>query len=756
MVATSHPIASQAGVDAIRRGGNAVDAAVAAALTLGVVDGHNSGLGGGCFLVIRLATGEILAIDGRETAPAAATREMFVRDGKADTELSLTGALASGVPGALAAYQLALERGGQLALKVHLLAAAAIAEKGFAIDAKYASRSKDEAADLARFESSRALFLTPDGEPLPEGFHLVQHELAATYRDIAESGIAWFYEGPFATATGEWMKNNGGVLAAADFASYLPKLRTPIRSTYRGFGIVGFPPPSSGGVHVAQLLNVLETFDLRRWVCGSADGIHAITEAMRLAFADRAYWLGDPDFAPVPRGLLTSEYARELASKIDMAVAATAPEHGTPPNATGDLFEKHTTHLSTADAEGNWVACTATLNTSFGSKVVVPGTGVLLNNQMDDFSIQPGVANAFNLVGGEANAVAPGKRPLSSMSPTIVLKDDVPVLSLGAAGGPTIISQTLLAIINFIDGHMSIDAAVAAPRFHHQWMPDELRIERSVPSDVREELRRREHKLNEVGSLGACQAVGRDGNTFIGVSDPRGLGGASGLWTLEDFLVASVRVHLLVSSDEPALCTTLADTDVQRIFEKVNRVWSPAGIAFRIESILREEPARPLDNPAGSDGALLTRRQPASADPALFHVYYVKDFAVNGIFFPEAIFVKDTASLREIPGGIDEPIPRVTSHELGHALGLPHRQDTTNLMASGTTGTALNSDEISRVRAAATDMPRFSRLNKLLAGDRAGNSEQAVDIHSWLRALPLSVDEGVQVEQLGEGDDPSL
>ncbi|MDQ3624688.1 MAG: gamma-glutamyltransferase [Verrucomicrobiota bacterium] len=530
VVATGHPLATEAGLNALTKGGNAVDAAMAAALTLGVVDGHNSGIGGGCFILIRLASGECVAIDGRETAPAAAHRDMFLQGGKADTRRSQIGPLASGTPGALAAYETAASKYGKLPLEEHLLAAAAIAENGFAINGIYAGRLKGRAGELAAFESSRAVFLKPDGQPFAEGETLKQPDLARTYRAIASEGVAWFYDGPFARAADDWMGQNGGALSEDDFRNYRCRFRDPIHTTYRGYEIVGFPPPSSGGVHVLQLLNIVENFDLRGLHHHSADSIHVVAESMKLAFADRAFWLGDPEFVPVPRGLLAKTYAKQLAGQITMHAAAPVPGHGTPERATDDLFEKHTTHFSTADAAGNWVACTATINTSFGSQVVVPGTGVILNNQMDDFSIQPGVPNAFNLIGGEANAVAPGKRPLSSMSPTIVLKEGQPVLAAGAAGGPTIISQTLLTIINFIDFEMPVEAAVASPRFHHQWQPDELRIERAIAAEVREELRKRGHKLSETDTFGVCQAVGRRevAEQLTGIADPRAAGSAAG------------------------------------------------------------------------------------------------------------------------------------------------------------------------------------------------------------------------------------
>ena len=324
------------------------------------------------------------------------------------------------------------------------------------------------------------------------------------------------------------MKNNGGRLAVEDFRGYQAKLRESVFTTYRGCQLVGFPPPSSGGVHVAQILNVLENFDLKTMGPGSADLIHVVAEAMKLAFADRAYWLGDPDFAKVPRGLVAKDYAAKLAKRIRLDRAAVVPQHGTPESE--DVFQKHTTHFSTADSEGNWVACTATVNTSFGCKVVVPGTGVVLNNQMDDFSAQPGATNYFGLVGAEANAIAPGKRPLSSMCPTIVLKDGKPILSVGAAGGPTIISQTVLAIINTIDFGMDPATALAQPRFHHQWKPEELIVEKRLGEDVLSQLEKRGHKLKRTDSLGAAQAVGASstGHGLLGAHDPRVEGKAAG------------------------------------------------------------------------------------------------------------------------------------------------------------------------------------------------------------------------------------
>ncbi|HUR46715.1 MAG TPA: gamma-glutamyltransferase [Candidatus Saccharimonadales bacterium] len=529
-VATVHPLATDAALVAMKRGGNAIDAAVAAALTLGVVDGHNSGIGGGCFLLIRTAKGQVIALDGREMAPSLASKEMYFRSGKLESKLSQTGALAIGVPGSVAAYEFAVKNFGKLSWKQLVLPAAELAEHGFQIDSSYAGRLASVAGEMQRFPATSAIFLTAAGMALKSEDTLKQPDLASSYRFLANEGGNWFYNGKFAQLTAKWMKQNGGLITATDFKKYQLRKREPLRSRYRGFEIVGFPPPSSGGVHVAQILNILEHFDLKAMGQNSPDFVHVITEAMKLAFADRAYWLGDPDFTPVPRGLVATNYAAALFKQISMTRASQVPGHGAPPNSLSDCFSKHTTHFSVADAEGNWVACTATVNTTFGSKVVVPGTGVILNNQMDDFSAQPGAPNFFGLVGAEANSIAPGKRPLSSMSPTIVLKDGQPILSLGAAGGPTIISQTLLAIVAVIDFGMDPHSALKQPRFHHQWLPDELIVEKSMPTATLEELRRRGHHVKLIDSLGACQIIGAglNGSTFEAAHDPRLNGKAAG------------------------------------------------------------------------------------------------------------------------------------------------------------------------------------------------------------------------------------
>ena len=535
MVATVHPLATDAGVAVLEKGGNAIDAAIAAGLMLGVVDNHNSGIGGGCFILIRRADGQLFAIDGREMAPAMAHRDMYLEEGKPQGQWSRTGALASGVPGALAAYERAISDHGRTAWSELVMPAARVAADGFVVDAVYARKLASVARTLASFEGSRAALLDQDGRPHAQGTVLKQPDLAATYRQVAEGGSRAFYQGPFAEACHVWMKQNGGILTRGDLAGYRPGLREPIVSRYRGHTIVGFPSPSSGGIHVAQILNILESFDLGRlYHEDRARFTHVVAEAMKLAFADRAHWLGDADFVPVPRGLIDRRYARLLSRKINPLQVTPLEGHHLPPRADSDTFgspvEKHTTHVAVADSEGNWVAMTQTVNTTFGSKVVIPGTGVVMNNEMDDFSIAPGIPNAFGLLGGEANSIAPGKRPLSSMSPTVVLRRGEPVLTLGAAGGPKIITQVLLGIICHVDLEMSLQEQMEFERFHHQWRPDRLYVESSLPGPVVAELESRGHTISRSRSVGTTQAIKRDPETgeFHGAHDPRVPGKAAG------------------------------------------------------------------------------------------------------------------------------------------------------------------------------------------------------------------------------------
>ena len=509
-VATVNPYATQIAMGVVARGGNAIDAAIAAAFTLGVVDGHNSGIGGGCFILVRMANGKILAIDGREMAPAAATRDMYVIEGKAAPELSRTGALAAGIPGSVAAFDKLQKAGGKLTFREVILPAAELAEKGFSISPALAERIAATADRLKMFPASAAIYLDKDNQPLPAFSTLQQKDLAATYRAIAKQGPRYFYNGDFAKKTGRWMAANGGLISAKDFANYQVKMRKPIVSEFAGYTLYGFPPPSSGGVHVAQILNILEQFDLN--AMAPAERYHLIAEAMKFAFADRAYWLGDSDFTKVPLTLTDKRYAQTIAQKISLEKTTADIAHGNPDVDIEHLMNKHTTHIAAADKEGNWVAITTTVNTSFGSKVVIPGTGVVLNNQMDDFSAQVGAANAFGLVGSDANAIAARKRPLSSMSPTLVFKNNEPVMALGAAGGPTIISQVVQTLLYTLNDGLPVEQAMAQARIHQQWNPNLLFVEAAMPVEIQQALQKKGHDLKIWPRMGASQAIQlRDG-----------------------------------------------------------------------------------------------------------------------------------------------------------------------------------------------------------------------------------------------------
>jgi gamma-glutamyltranspeptidase/glutathione hydrolase len=525
VVATVNPLASQAAMQAYQRGGNAIDAAVAASLMLSVVDGHNSGIGGGCLALVYQADGRVVALDGREMAPGSASPEMFFRAGQPAPELSQLGPLAAGVPGLLATLERLSREHGQIDWNEALLGAAEVAEAGFVISEHFARVLRNSAEDLKRFPASARVLLDPSGQPWSSGHLLRQPDLAQTLRQIAEQGIAWFYHGEFAELAAAHLREAGGVMAASDFANYETLVRRAIQTQYRGDSVIGFPPPSSGGIHDAQMLGMLAEFDVAGIFAESeARGLHLLLEVMKRAMADRAYWLGDADFAKVPRGLLDQDYLRQLASSVDLSRATEVKSHGQPPRADVDLFgqRKHTTHLTTADARGNVVAITQTVNTSFGCKMIVPGTGVVLNNEMDDFSIAPGVRNAFGLLGSEANVIAPGKRPLSSMSPTIVLDDDrKPILSCGAAGGPKIITTVLQVLVRVLDLGESIERAIAAPRVHHQWSPDVAVCENALDDQTAQQLANMGHKIQRISSAAVAQGISLHDSQLTAAADPR-------------------------------------------------------------------------------------------------------------------------------------------------------------------------------------------------------------------------------------------
>jgi gamma-glutamyltranspeptidase/glutathione hydrolase len=516
-----------------QNGGNAIDAAIAAALCLGVVDGHNSGLGGGCLMLIRTQGGALHAIDGRETAPAAATETMYVRNGKPVAELSQTGSLACGVPSQIAALKLAHDKLGSLKWASLFSPAIEAAENGYEIGLATHNAIAAERDNLSNYEASKAVLLKPDGSVPKIGDVLRQLDLAKTLESLAKYGPGWFYAGEFAKAAVEYLDKHAGILTAQDFANYKAIERTAIQTKYRGHQVIGFPTPSSGGIHIAQMLNMLETFDVAKiYAKSKGEFFHLLAECMKRAFADRAHWLGDADFVDVPKFLVDPAYAADLARSIRLDKASSNIVHG---NVEADSNKKHTTHLATADANGNWVALTSTVNTTWGCKVMIPGTGVMLNNQMDDFSISPGVPNAFGLVGSANNAIAGNKRPLSSMSPTIVLnKDGAPFLSCGAAGGPKIINATLQNIVRCIDLNEPIDQAIASARIHQQWQPDVVYHEPNLgglrqllnpnqndSNEVTKQLSSLGHPLKASNSLAIAQGIQMTAGGLLAATDPR-------------------------------------------------------------------------------------------------------------------------------------------------------------------------------------------------------------------------------------------
>jgi gamma-glutamyltranspeptidase/glutathione hydrolase len=542
VAATVHPIASQAALKIVKQGGNAIDAAIAAALCLGVVDGHNSGLGGGCLMLIRTSEGKIHAIDGRETAPAAATQDMYYRDGKPVTDLSQTGVLACAVPGQIAAMKLAHDKLGALKWGELFDHAIEAAEIGYAVGYSSHKAIAAQREKLLKFEASRKVLLKPDGSTPQIGDMLRQTDLAETLRQLAKNGPEWFYTGPFAKMSSDYIKKLGGVLSQEDFGSYKAVERNHLKSSYRNHQVIGFPTPSSGGIHIAQMLNMLEHFDVASiYSMSKGQYFHLLAECMKRAFADRAHWLGDSDFVKVPDFLLDPSYAKSLASQIRLDKASVGVAHG---DVTIDDHQKHTTHLTTADAMGNWVALTCTVNTGWGCKVMVPGTGVMLNNEMDDFSISPGTPNAFGLVGSAANAIAPRKRPLSSMSPTIILaQDGAPEMTCGAAGGPKIINATLQTVVRWVDLKETVDQSIAAARVHHQWRPDVLFYEPNLGTsyqrsegsqnqinEVTSQLEHLGHPLELLDPIAIAQGIERTQSGLLAATDPRTKGGAVA-WT---------------------------------------------------------------------------------------------------------------------------------------------------------------------------------------------------------------------------------
>jgi gamma-glutamyltranspeptidase/glutathione hydrolase len=519
LVAADSELARAAGMEILGRGGNAVDAAIATALALSVVDQASSGLGGGGFMVIYLAKeNRSYALDFRETAPAASRRELYTKDGKPAASFSLTGALAVATPGEVAGLVEAHRRFGGMPLAALAAPAIKLASDGFPLDATLRVAIERQRANMNRFPDLARIYM-PNGEPPKEGDLIRQPELAATLKAIARNGAAPFYEGWIGQAIVKTIEKAGGVMTLDDLKNYKPVWREPLTGSYRNRTVIAMPPPSSGGVAILQMLNILEGYKLGEFQHNSAFYLHLLGETMKHAFADRAHFLGDPDFVHVPVGKLTAKYYAEWIRK------RIAPDKTQPTAFYGyhhfNAEKGGTTHFSVIDRYGNAVACTQSVNTRFGSKLLAAGTGIVLNNEMDDFAIHPEVGNVYGLIGNEANALKPRKRPLSSMSPTIVLRGNRPELIVGAAGGPRIISATLQTILNVIDFGMPVSAAVSAPRVHHQWLPDRLNAESKIAAEARTALAQRGHRLREQAALGVVQAIGRAGVALDGVADPR-------------------------------------------------------------------------------------------------------------------------------------------------------------------------------------------------------------------------------------------
>jgi gamma-glutamyltranspeptidase/glutathione hydrolase len=523
MVVAQEKIAARIGADVLRRGGNAVDAAVATGFAMAVTYPRAGNIGGGGFMVIHSRDhNEDAAIDYRETAPAATTSDIFLgADGKPDIAKSRDSALGIGVPGTVAGLAVALDKygSGNFTLADLVKPGIALATDGTEITDDSADTLPDWHKRLARWPASARIFSRADGTSLREGDRLVQTDLAATLSAIAEQGPRGFYEGPVAEKLVKAIGDAGGIMTLDDLKSYRPVIRAPVRGTYRGYDIISMPQPSSGGVVLLEILNILEGFPMHDMKQGSAPSLHVMIEAMKRAYADRARYLGDPAFVKAPIAtLISKDYAAKQRASIDLdhatpwtdALAATPPHEG-----------DNTTHFSVVDSRGNAVSNTYTMNYSYGVGLIAEGTGVLLNNELDDFTAAPGASNAYGLVGFEANLPGPGKRPLSSMSPTIVMKDGKAVLVTGSPGGSRIISAVLQIIVDVLDYDMDVAAAVAAPRLHHQWLPDEVRIERGFADDTLAGLKARGHRLIEPLGYSSANSIAVTANGLLGAPDPR-------------------------------------------------------------------------------------------------------------------------------------------------------------------------------------------------------------------------------------------
>lgn len=525
MIVSQEAAASRVGLDILRRGGNAVDAAVAVGFALAVTLPRAGNLGGGGFMLIyRADLNQTIAVDYRETAPTATTRDVFLdANGEADPFKSRYSGLAIGVPGTVAGLELAWRKygSGKFSFADLIAPAIALARQGLTVDDDVADSLPLAAKTIASHPSSARIYLRPDGSVPQTGDHIALDDLAATLETIAAKGAAGFYTGTVAQKIVEAVNAAGGRLTIEDLASYRAVEREPVRGTYRGYTVVSMPPPSSGGAHIVEILNILEGFPMAAQGLNSATSLHELAEAEKLAYADRAAWLGDPDFIKIPLAGLTSKpYAQHLRSLIELDRARPAADIR--PGEPQRYESNQTTHFSIVDSAGDAVANTYTLNLPYGSGLVADGTGLLLNNELDDFAAKPGAANAYGLLGGDANAPGPAKRPLSSMSPTLVFKDGKLLMATGSPGGSTIISTVLQIILNVIDHGLNVAEAENAPRAHDQLWPDELRIERGMSPDTIRLLEAMGHKVVVRDAMGSANTIVRtpDGE-LEGASDLR-------------------------------------------------------------------------------------------------------------------------------------------------------------------------------------------------------------------------------------------
>ena len=523
MVASQNRVASAVGAEVLTDGGNAVDAAVAVSFALAVTLPRAGNIGGGGFMLIHDAeSGETTSVDYREMAPPDATRDMYLdADGNVDNMKARFSHLSSGVPGTVAGLWEAHQRYGRLEWSRLVEPAIALARDGVRVTFDMASVLSIRQERLCANAAACRYFFKPDGTAYVPGETIVQSDLAATLEAIAKKGRDGFYKGRVAKLIAADMKKNGGLIDRDALERYEPVWREPVRGTYRGYEIVTMAPPSSGGVHILQMLNILESFDIGSMGAGSADNVHLLAEAMRLAFADRSKHLGDPDFYPVPVDWLTSkEYGATLAKTIDLSKARSSDD--VLPGVAPVPESPDTTHISIIDADGNVVSKTYTLNLSYGSGIAIEGAGFLMNNEMDDFVAKPGVPNAFGMLGGEANAIEPDKRPLSSMTPTIVFDDGKAWFATGSPGGSRIITSVLQMIVNVIDHEMNIAAATSQPRMHHQWYPDVLGLEKGYSPDTIRLLEAKGHTVREGSfTIGSLQSVAYRNGVFRGASDTR-------------------------------------------------------------------------------------------------------------------------------------------------------------------------------------------------------------------------------------------